>query len=138
MIAMRSDIRQLQVDGQHYKTVVHTRFIKAAMSLDVDIQNKMLYLADLGNHSIVKASLDNADKVEHIIKNVQKPEGLAFDWIAGNIYWSSTHPKCKEQNVLLYLFDVLCELSFTAREQLLKIILLALTPLLYILIQLSL
>ena len=103
MIAMRSDIRQLQVDGQHYKTVVHTRFIKVAMSLDVDVENKLLYLADLGNHSIVKASVEDADKVEHIITNVQKPEGIAFDWIAKNIYWSSTHPKCKSKD-FLYLY----------------------------------
>ena len=95
MIAMRSEVRQLRTDGQHYRTLVHTRFVEAVMSLDVDVQGKMLYLADLNNQSIIRASLEKVDKVEHIIKDVQKPDGIAFDWISKKIYWSSTHPKCK-------------------------------------------
>ena len=99
MIAMRSDVRQIRIDGQHYKTLVHTRFVGAVMSLDVDIEGKMLYLADLSNKSIVRASLENVNRVEHVVKNVQKPEGIAFDWISKKIYWSSTHPKCKVHNL---------------------------------------
>ena len=93
MIAMHSDVRQLRIDGQHYKTVVHTRFVNGVMSLDVDFQDKKLYLAV--NNSIVRASMENVNAVEHIVKNVQKAEGIAFDWISKRIYWSSMHPKCK-------------------------------------------
>ena len=102
LIAMRSDVRKIRIDGQHYKNVVHNRLVQDVISLDVDIQSKMLYLADFLNQSIVRASLENNDKIEHVVKNVQKPEGIAFDWISKKIYWISTHPKC----TLLAPFDI--------------------------------
>ena len=92
---MRSDVRQIRIDGQHYKTLVHTHFVEAVMSIDVDIQSKTVYLADIGNQSIVKVSLENPNEVEYIVTSVQRAEGIAFDWISRNIYWTSVHPKCK-------------------------------------------
>ena len=79
---MRSDVRKIRIDGQHYKNVIHNRLVQDVISLDVDIQSKMLYLADFLNQSIVRASLENNDKIEHVVKNVQKLEGIAFDWIS--------------------------------------------------------
>ena len=91
---MRSDVRQIRIDGQHYKNVIHNRLVHDVISIDVDIQSKMLYIADFLNQSIIRASLENNDKIEHIVKNVQKLEGIAFDWISKKIYWISTHPTC--------------------------------------------
>ena len=92
---MRSNIRKIRIDGQHYKEVIHNRFVEAVISVDIDVQGKMLYLADLSNQAIARVSLENIDKVEHVVKNVENPKGIAFDWISKKIYWSSTHPKCK-------------------------------------------
>lgn len=106
LIATRSSVRQIRFDGQHYKTLVPARSVGAVMSLDIDLQGKMMYLADLGNQSILRVSLDNLGKVERIIKDVQKPEGIAFDWISKKIYWSSTHPKCKLKQCVRRTFEL--------------------------------
>ena len=92
---MHSDIRQLSTDGQHYKPMVRSSNVKGLMALDIDTQAKMIYFADMGNRSIARASFGNKKSVETLVKNVEKPEGIAYDWIAKKIYWSSTHPKCK-------------------------------------------
>ena len=92
---MRSDIRQISTDGQHYKTMVHSSNVRSVMALDIDAQAKQIYFADMGNKSIARISFGDKSSVETLVKNVEKPEGIAYDWIAKKIYWSSTHPKCK-------------------------------------------
>ncbi|XP_065069050.1 low-density lipoprotein receptor-related protein 4-like isoform X3 [Rhopilema esculentum] len=93
VIGMRSDIRQLRADGQHYKAVVHASFVEVVMSLDVDVQGQYVYFADMGNKSIARASLKSSDHFVHLVRNVEKPEGIAYDWISNKVYWTATHPK---------------------------------------------
>lgn len=92
---MHSDIRQISTDGQHYKRMVRSSNVKGVMALDIDAQAKMIYFADMGNKSIARASFGDTNNVETLVKDVEKPEGIAYDWISKKIYWSSTHPKCK-------------------------------------------
>ena len=96
MVAMTDHIGQFRVDGQHYKVVTGTFSIKSVMSFDVDIREKFAYIGDSVGNSIVRVSLENRTKLEHIVKSVRKPEGIAFDWISRKIFWSSSHPKCKQ------------------------------------------
>ena len=92
---MHSDIRQISTDGQHYDLMVHSSYVKGVMALDIDAQAKKIYFADMRNSSIARASFGDKNSVETLVKNVEKPEGIAYDWIAKKIYWSSTHPECK-------------------------------------------
>ncbi len=114
----RADIRQIQTDGKHYKPVVHTQHIRSAISLDIDTQGKVVYWADNINKTLARGYLNNADRVETIITDVNKPEGVAYDWINKKIYWSNTHSKCEfDYRMILWTWNSeLCEVFFLSSQ----------------------
>ena len=130
---MRSDVRQLRADGQHYKAVVHTRFVDVVMSLDVDVQGQYVYFADMGNKSIARASLKSSDHFVHLVRNIEKPEGIAYDWISNKVYWTATHPKCKLCQTLLKAL-ISCKLCRTLLKALISFFIFICSWLLYIML----
>ncbi|XP_046544761.1 low-density lipoprotein receptor-related protein 4-like isoform X2 [Haliotis rubra] len=102
----------LLVLGKHYITKVdlntleHGEFDRASceitpygspstpVSIDFDIRSKALYWTDPGLKGIYMSRFkDNMDiePVEALFRtDVDKPEGLAVDWVDQNVYWSDT------------------------------------------------
>lgn len=88
----RFDIRQISTNGHDYKAIITDARSAVAVALDVD--KGMVYWADNVNKTICRTAKNGDGKVEVLVDTgIDKPEGLALDWIAKKLYWSDSR-KC--------------------------------------------
>uniref|UniRef100_A0A8C6S747 Low density lipoprotein receptor b n=1 Tax=Neogobius melanostomus TaxID=47308 RepID=A0A8C6S747_9GOBI len=73
----RHDVRMVTVDASEYTRLIPD--LKNAVALDVNIPTKTLFWSDLSE--------------KKIYSDIEAPEGIAVDWIHGNIYWTDSKLK---------------------------------------------
>ncbi|TRY82421.1 hypothetical protein DNTS_016378 [Danionella cerebrum] len=59
-----------------------------AVGLDYHAGNDTLYWTDVGSSKISRSSRDQTWREDIVTSGLGRVEGLAVDWIAGNIYWA--------------------------------------------------
>lgn len=66
--------------------------LRSAVAVDYDYEDKMVYWSDVANEQIIRANIDNAtDESSHqklVVSNTRTPDGIAFDWVHKNLYWT--------------------------------------------------
>ena len=90
VIARKPDIRivSLDVEGQYADVVLPLKGIQNAFSVDYDIVENYIYWSDNDKKCITRAH-PNGSNVQVIADyDIHSPDGLAFDWIARNLYWT--------------------------------------------------
>ncbi|MEQ2179004.1 hypothetical protein GOODEAATRI_020078 [Goodea atripinnis] len=84
------EVRELTVDRSEYVRLIPE--LKNALALDMDMLNKSIFWSDLSLKKIFSSNIDMAsDSANHNVvigSGIEAPEGLAVDWIHGNIYWT--------------------------------------------------
>lgn len=99
IIANRYYIREYDLNGRHSSILVHN--LTNAVALDYDWENQCLYWSDvthLGSTIKSLCNYTNANATPSVIHSatLQNPDGLAIDWVAGNLYW------CDKVSCLFY------------------------------------
>ncbi len=89
VVARKPDIRIVSLDVEQYADVVlPLKGINNAFSVDYDIVEDYIYWSDNDKKSITRAH-PNGTGVQVIADyDIHSPDGLAFDWIARNLYWT--------------------------------------------------
>ncbi|XP_017285989.1 low-density lipoprotein receptor isoform X2 [Kryptolebias marmoratus] len=88
----KHEVRRIKVDHSEYVKLISQ--LKNAVALDIDMPNKKIFWSDLSLKKIFSSSIDEAgDASQHSVvigSGIEAPEGIAVDWIHGNIYWTDS------------------------------------------------
>ncbi|XP_022107466.1 sortilin-related receptor-like [Acanthaster planci] len=87
LYARRTEIHRYLLNSGRDERLNLDVSLQAAIALDFDWHNNVLYWADIVEDTIHRYSLEDGNYTLIADKGLQTVEGLAFDWIARNIYW---------------------------------------------------
>ncbi|XP_064296620.1 LOW QUALITY PROTEIN: low-density lipoprotein receptor-like, partial [Phalacrocorax carbo] len=89
LFANRHEIRRLALDGGGYRRVLGP--LKHAAGLDADVAAGTVYWADLAQRKIYRSPLaDGSRQVAVAELGLGSADGVALDWVHGNIYWTDS------------------------------------------------
>ncbi|XP_050968581.1 low-density lipoprotein receptor [Labeo rohita] len=87
LFSTRHEVRKMALGSRTYTALIRRQ--KNVVALDVDVRNERIFWSDVSLKKIYSAAA--ADSTHHstvIDSQISRPEGLAVDWIHGNIYWT--------------------------------------------------
>ncbi|CAH2305432.1 low-density lipo receptor-related 1B [Pelobates cultripes] len=89
IFSIRHEIRRIDLHKRDYSLLVPG--LRNTIALDFHFNQSLLYWTDVVEDKIYRGKLSETSGVSGIEVVIQHglatPEGLAIDWIAGNIYW---------------------------------------------------
>ncbi|KAF0298635.1 Low-density lipoprotein receptor-related protein 6 [Amphibalanus amphitrite] len=81
-------IRRISLETPQNDVIIPLSGISDAGFLDFNMRDERIYWTDMKNKSISRAFTNGSGLQKIIQLDTEFPEGMAVDWLAGNIYWS--------------------------------------------------
>ncbi|XP_022104410.1 low-density lipoprotein receptor-related protein 2-like isoform X2 [Acanthaster planci] len=85
-----SDIRRYNNNTKKYTAVAYEQGL--IQDIDYNVGQDALYWVDIAHSAIKRARFpaneDQLAVVQKTISNLNRPQGISVDWIAGNVYWT--------------------------------------------------
>ncbi|OWR53521.1 putative very low-density lipoprotein receptor [Danaus plexippus plexippus] len=75
-------------DVQDWEPFVPATHAARPTAADVDLAEQKLYYCDVHRYEIVRQNLDGSGREVFVEEDVDNCEGLAVDWMGGNLYWT--------------------------------------------------
>ncbi|XP_015265029.1 PREDICTED: prolow-density lipoprotein receptor-related protein 1 [Gekko japonicus] len=87
IFANRYYLRKLSLDGSNYTLL--KQGLNNAVALDFDYREQMIYWTDVTTQgSMIRRMHINGSNVQVLHRTgLSNPDGLAVDWVGGNLYW---------------------------------------------------
>lgn len=87
IFANRYYLRKLNLDGSNYTLL--KQGLNNAVALDFDYREQMIYWTDVTTQgSMIRRMHLNGSNVQVLHRTgLSNPDGLAVDWVGGNLYW---------------------------------------------------
>ncbi|XP_062842266.1 low-density lipoprotein receptor-related protein 1 isoform X2 [Trichomycterus rosablanca] len=87
IFANRYYLRKLNLDGTNYTLI--KQGLNNAVALDFDYREQMIYWTDVTTQgSMIRRMHINGSNVQVLHRTqLSNPDGLAVDWVGGNLYW---------------------------------------------------
>ncbi|MCJ8744681.1 hypothetical protein PDJAM_G00121590 [Pangasius djambal] len=87
IFANRYYLRKLNLDGSNYTLL--KQGLNNAVALDFDYREQMIYWTDVTTQgSMIRRMHINGSNVQVLHRtSLSNPDGLAVDWVGGNLYW---------------------------------------------------
>ncbi|KAJ8403984.1 hypothetical protein AAFF_G00343340 [Aldrovandia affinis] len=87
IFANRYYLRKLNLDGSNYTLL--KQGLNNAVALDFDYREQMIYWTDVTTQgSMIRRMNINGSNVQVLHRtSLSNPDGLAVDWVGGNLYW---------------------------------------------------
>ncbi|XP_022244841.1 low-density lipoprotein receptor-related protein 4-like isoform X1 [Limulus polyphemus] len=91
LFTRRNDIRWLCLECYDQLDVpIPLQNISSAVALDWDSDTNTIYWTDVTSDTINKANWNGSDQKVVIDSNLERPAGLAVDWVSQNLYWTDS------------------------------------------------
>lgn len=95
LFASKQSIRRISLEDPSTNTSFLDTYlpiseVNNAVAIDYDFGNQYIYFSDVSLQSIRKANFNGNSVVNIVNNNLITPDGLAFDWVAKNLYFSDT------------------------------------------------
>ena len=88
LFSKRTDIRRISLNLHNGDRPIPLVGIKEALALDFHVARMHIYWSDGELKAISRACL-NGSSYERVVEvDLDYPDGIAVDWIAGNLYWT--------------------------------------------------
>ncbi|XP_073701189.1 low-density lipoprotein receptor-related protein 1B [Garra rufa] len=89
MYSFHEGIRGIALDpSDHAETLMPISGTLFAVGVDFHAGNDTVYWTDMGLNRISRAKRDQTWREDIITTGINRVEGIAVDWIAGNLYWT--------------------------------------------------
>lgn len=90
-LVQRTQISRISLDSPDYTSFpLPLGRVKYAIAIDYDPVDDFIYWSDEKMHAIRRARLDGSGQMDIVTQEIERPDGLAIDWLARNLYWTDT------------------------------------------------
>ncbi|XP_051787046.1 low-density lipoprotein receptor-related protein 1B [Erpetoichthys calabaricus] len=87
--SVHEGVRGISLDpNDNIETLMPIKGSLFAVGVDFHAENDTIYWTDMGLNKISRAKRDQTWKEDIITNGIGRVEGIAVDWIAGNVYWT--------------------------------------------------
>lgn len=89
LLVNRRDVRRFDLNGRNYYSIVKST--RSSIALDFDFDKNQVYFTDVATECIYRVNLTRtSSQPDVLVREVQNADGIAFDWVHSNLYWTDT------------------------------------------------